>query len=324
VGLLSGIDLIWDPCGLNAFLCSLNVVLLPGAELPLHIFEPRYRAMSRPVLRRNWNSACFSHFPRVWHTSVARPRFLTSRSVTTTAAWTFIRSAARPPSCRTFSGESLLEGQVDYLEDRESPQVPVSSASSWSSSKPAILSSLTTTQRTSKALRRRTFPICGRDNCQWTSVEAANPRASLRGGSPGTSRSVPSRMGSASTEDRSDAPARRRKWTRIKLVVCEPARPARGTDAMTARTHAIFRTFQFAHSGELKRIPDFDPSGGSRSVKNEIRRNLLEPLKRREPLPWGARLRGHRNSSNHQCPALSAQFHSLGLRGQAKSRILRA
>src|SRR5260370_40176584 len=31
-------------------LFPLNVVLLPGAELPLHIFEPRYRAMVQSCL----------------------------------------------------------------------------------------------------------------------------------------------------------------------------------------------------------------------------------------------------------------------------------
>src|SRR5260370_41701858 len=34
-------------------LFPLNVVLLPGAELPLHIFEPRYRAMVKTCLGEN-------------------------------------------------------------------------------------------------------------------------------------------------------------------------------------------------------------------------------------------------------------------------------
>src|SRR5437879_13885792 len=33
-------------------LFPLNVVLLPGAELPLHIFEPRYRAMVKECLEQ--------------------------------------------------------------------------------------------------------------------------------------------------------------------------------------------------------------------------------------------------------------------------------
>src|SRR5256885_4716755 len=36
--------------------------------------------------------------------------------------------------------------------------------------------------------------------------------------------------------------------------------------------------------GELKRIPDFDPRGASRSVKGEIRRNLLRALEKGETL----------------------------------------
>jgi Lon protease-like protein len=34
-------------------LFPLNVVLLPGAELPLHIFEPRYRQMVKDCLEDN-------------------------------------------------------------------------------------------------------------------------------------------------------------------------------------------------------------------------------------------------------------------------------
>jgi len=36
--------------------------------------------------------------------------------------------------------------------------------------------------------------------------------------------------------------------------------------------------------GELKRIPDFDASGAPRSVKNEIRRNLLRAIEKGEAL----------------------------------------
>src|SRR5207253_194202 len=36
--------------------------------------------------------------------------------------------------------------------------------------------------------------------------------------------------------------------------------------------------------GELKGIPDFDPRGASRSVKDEIRRNLLRALEKGETL----------------------------------------
>jgi len=48
---------------------------------------------------------------------------------------------------------------------------------------------------------------------------------------------------------------------------------------MQSSGHSNLRTL-----GELKRIPDFDPSGGSRSVKNEIRRNLLRAIEKGENL----------------------------------------
>src|SRR5437660_8406138 len=76
--------------------------------------------------------------------------------------------------------------------------------------------------------------------------------------------------------------------------------------------------------GELKRIPDFDPNGAPRSVKNEIRRNLLRAIEKGENLFPG--VHGYEDTVIPQIANALLSRHNfilLGLRGQAKSRILR-
>jgi magnesium chelatase subunit I len=76
--------------------------------------------------------------------------------------------------------------------------------------------------------------------------------------------------------------------------------------------------------GELKRIPDFDSRGASRSVKDEIRRNLMRAIEKGEPLFPG--VHGYEDTVVPQIVNALLSRHNfilLGLRGQAKSRILR-
>jgi len=76
--------------------------------------------------------------------------------------------------------------------------------------------------------------------------------------------------------------------------------------------------------GELKRIPDFDSRFAAVSVKNEIRRNLLRAIERNEPLFPG--VHGYEDTVIPQIVNALLSRHNfilLGLRGQAKSRILR-
>ena len=76
--------------------------------------------------------------------------------------------------------------------------------------------------------------------------------------------------------------------------------------------------------GELRRIPDFDPRAASRSVKDEIRANLLRAIERGETLFPG--VQGYEDTVNPQIINALLSRHNfilLGLRGQAKSRILR-
>jgi magnesium chelatase subunit I len=76
--------------------------------------------------------------------------------------------------------------------------------------------------------------------------------------------------------------------------------------------------------GELRRIPDFDARAASRSVKDEIRANLLRTIERGEPLFPG--VHGYEDTVIPQIVNALLSRHNfilLGLRGQAKSRILR-
>jgi magnesium chelatase subunit I len=92
------------------------------------------------------------------------------------------------------------------------------------------------------------------------------------------------------------------------------------TSLQPSSSHSKPRTL-----GELKRIPDFDPRGASRSVKNEIRRNLLHAIEKGDPLFPG--VHGYEDTVVPQIVNALLSRHNfilLGLRGQAKSRILRS
>src|SRR5467141_3941161 len=89
--------------------------------------------------------------------------------------------------------------------------------------------------------------------------------------------------------------------------------------SMQSSAHSKPRTL-----GELKRIPDFDPRGASRSVKDELRRNLLRAIEKGETLFPG--VHGYEDTVIPQIVNALLSRHNfilLGLRGQAKSRILR-
>ena len=89
--------------------------------------------------------------------------------------------------------------------------------------------------------------------------------------------------------------------------------------SMQSSAHSKPRTLD-----ELKRIPDFDPRGASRSVKDELRRNLLRAIEKGETLFPG--VHGYEDTVVPQIVNALLSRHNfilLGLRGQAKSRILR-
>ena len=92
---------------------------------------------------------------------------------------------------------------------------------------------------------------------------------------------------------------------------------------MTASTHSSPHP-KAKTLGELKRIPDFDARTVSRSVKSEMRHNLLRMIEKNEPLFPG--VHGYEDTVVPQIINALLSRHNfilLGLRGQAKSRILR-
>ncbi len=108
-------------------LFPLNVVLLPGGDLPLHIFEPRYRRMVRDCIENKSEFGMLLVAPkglvRVGCTAevieVAK-RYPDGRMD--------ILAVGRVPfriveleNAKEYDDGMLLEGTVDYLDDRERP-----------------------------------------------------------------------------------------------------------------------------------------------------------------------------------------------------------
>jgi ATP-dependent Lon protease len=106
-------------------LFPLNVVLLPGAELPLHIFEPRYRQMVRTCLEEKSEFGMLLSLPN----GVARVG-CTAEILDVVKRYDDGRmdiiTIGRAPFrvLELFQENPLLEGHVDYLEDRETPANP--------------------------------------------------------------------------------------------------------------------------------------------------------------------------------------------------------
>jgi ATP-dependent Lon protease len=108
-------------------LFPLNVVLFPGEQLPLHIFEPRYRRMVRECLDSKSPFGMLLGLPdgivRVGCTAEILEvikRYEDGRMD--------IITVGRDPFrvVELFSGDPLLEGHIDYLEDTDSAAAPQS------------------------------------------------------------------------------------------------------------------------------------------------------------------------------------------------------
>jgi ATP-dependent Lon protease len=106
-------------------LFPLNVVLFPGEQLPLHIFEPRYRRMVRECLDTKLPFGML----------LALPNGVVSVGCTAEILEVLKRhedgrldiiTVGRDPFrvVEFFNDAPLLEGQIDFLEDRESSLDP--------------------------------------------------------------------------------------------------------------------------------------------------------------------------------------------------------
>ena len=108
-------------------LFPLNVVLLPGANLPLHIFEPRYRQMIRRCVEESEEFGVLLALPkgivRVGCTAEVVEvvkRYNDGRMDILTVGREPFRIVELVDADR-YARDELLEGQVDYLDDRERP-----------------------------------------------------------------------------------------------------------------------------------------------------------------------------------------------------------
>lgn len=106
-------------------LFPLNVVLLPGADLPLHIFEPRYLEMVGRCLDDESEFGVLLALPAgVAHVGCTAEiiEAINRDDNKTMDILTIGRAPFRV--LEFFDEKPLAEGQVDYLEDRDSPVNP--------------------------------------------------------------------------------------------------------------------------------------------------------------------------------------------------------
>jgi Lon protease-like protein len=106
-------------------LFPLNVVLLPGATLPLHIFEPRYRQMVRRCLDENSEFGVLLALPkgivRVGCTAQVTEvlkRYNDGRMDIITVGRSPFR-ITQLVDADAYANDGLLEGDVDLLDDRD-------------------------------------------------------------------------------------------------------------------------------------------------------------------------------------------------------------
>jgi Lon protease-like protein len=101
-------------------LFPLNVVLLPGAELPLHIFEPRYRAMVKDCLKQKSEFGMLMALPKGVARVGCSAEIIEVVKRYDDGRMDIITVGRQPFRVVQFLEDNeLLEAYVDYLEDCE-------------------------------------------------------------------------------------------------------------------------------------------------------------------------------------------------------------
>ena len=101
-------------------LFPLNVVLLPGADLPLHIFEPRYRAMVKDCLKQKSEFGMLLALPGGLAHVGCTAEIIEVVNRYPDGRMDILTVGRAPFRVVRFVEENpLLEGFVDYLEDRD-------------------------------------------------------------------------------------------------------------------------------------------------------------------------------------------------------------
>jgi ATP-dependent Lon protease len=102
-------------------LFPLNVVLFPGEQLPLHIFEPRYRRMVRNCLEAKSPFGMLLALPDGIVRVGCSAEILKVTKRYDDGRMDILTVGRRPYRILDlFSDDPLLEGRVDYLEDENS------------------------------------------------------------------------------------------------------------------------------------------------------------------------------------------------------------
>ena len=106
-------------------LFPLNVVLLPGADLPLHIFEPRYLEMVSRCLKEKSEFGVLLALPKGVTRIGCTAEILEVVKRNEDKTMDILTIGREPFRVLEFFDENpLAEGQVDYLEERDAPRNP--------------------------------------------------------------------------------------------------------------------------------------------------------------------------------------------------------
>ncbi len=106
-------------------LFPLNVVLLPGADLPLHIFEPRYRQMVRDCLDHKSEFGMLLALDNGVAGTGCTAEILEVAKKYDDGRMDILTVGRSPfRVVELFTENPLLEGCVDYLDDRQSVSSP--------------------------------------------------------------------------------------------------------------------------------------------------------------------------------------------------------
>jgi ATP-dependent Lon protease len=106
-------------------LFPLNVVLLPGAALPLHIFEPRYREMVKNCLEQKSDFGILLSLPKGLARMGCTAGILEVLNRQEDGSMDILTIGRAPfRVLQLITEAALLEGHVEYLEDRDSEASP--------------------------------------------------------------------------------------------------------------------------------------------------------------------------------------------------------
>jgi ATP-dependent Lon protease len=106
-------------------LFPLNVVLLPGADMPLHIFEPRYRQMVRDCLEAKSPFGMLLALPNGMAGTGCTAEILEVTGRYDDGRCDILTVGREPfRIVELFPEEPLMRGDVDFLEDRPVPMNP--------------------------------------------------------------------------------------------------------------------------------------------------------------------------------------------------------